>query len=101
MIKPQGPSGPGKEAAPNDVPATKSPSHAATHNPQKHPTSIPERTSDAGNKAQGHVVAKKTNGGERGRSGTQRPSGPGDPGDPGDGGEDEAEQEKAQHPKVS
>ena len=100
MIKPQGPSGPGRDAAPNDVPATKSLNHAATHNPQKHPTSIPKRTSDAG-KAQGYVVAKKTIGGGRGSSGTKRPQCPGDPGDPGDGGEDEDQQEKAQHPKVS
>ena len=106
MIKPQGPSGPGREAARGDIPPTKISSYDAKNKSQKQPTNIPKRPNDAG-KAQGYIVAEKTIRRGRGSSGAKRPQRSGNPGDSGagevageDAGEDEVEEEEAQHPEV-
>ena len=59
MIKPQGASGPGREAARGGVPPTKISSYDAKNKSQEQPTDIPKRLNDSG-KAQGYIVAEKT-----------------------------------------
>ena len=111
MIKPQGTSGPGREAARGDVPPSKISSYDAKNKSQEQPTNITKRFNDSGTKrlndsgkVQDHIVAEKTIRRGRGSSGAKRPPPQrlGNSSDPDAGaaaGEDEEEEEE-KHPEV-